>query len=110
MPQKSWSKKRERQYEHIKDGLLERGESEDDAEEIAARTANKTRARAGEAREPSRLSLQDMPSSRRGGIRSQRGRGGRTFDQLCEEARKKRVKGRSRMNKAELKQAVDSDS
>jgi hypothetical protein len=110
MPQKSWTKKRERQYEHIKDGLLERGESEDDAEEIAARTVNKARAQAGEAREPSRLSLEDMPSSRRGGIRSQRGRGGRTFDQLYEEARKKRVKGRSRMNKAELKEAVDSDS
>ena len=110
MPQKSWSKKRERQYEHIKDGLLERGESEETAEEIAARTVNKARAQAGEAREPSRLSLDDMPSSRRGGIRSQKGRGGRTFDQLYEEARKKRVKGRSRMNKTELRQAVDSDS
>jgi hypothetical protein len=109
MRQKSWSKKRERQYEHIKEGLLERGDSEDKAEEIAARTVNKARAQAGEAREPSRLSLEDMPSSRRGGLRSQKGRGGRTFDQLYEEARKKRVKGRSRMNKAELRQAVDSD-
>ena len=110
MPQKSWSNKRERQYEHIKEGLLERGESGDKAEEIAARTVNKARAQAGEALEPSRLSLEDMPSSRRGGIRSQKGRGGRTFNQLYEEARKKRVKGRSRMNKAELRQAVDSDS
>ena len=110
MPQKSWSKKRERQYEHIKDGLVVRGESEDDAEEIAARTVNKARAQAGEAREPSRRSLQDIPSSRRGGLRSQKGRGGRTFDQLYEEARKMRIRGRSRMNKAELRKAVDSGS
>ena len=108
MPQKSWSKKRERQYEHIKEGLLDRGETEDTAEEIAARTVNKARAQAGEAQEPSRLSLEDISSSRRGGLRSSPG--GRTFDQLYEEARKKKVKGRSRMNKAELRKPVDGRS
>lgn len=108
MPQQAWSKKRERQYEHIKDGLLERGESEGKAEEIAARTVNKTRAQEGEARESSKLSREDISSSRRGGIRSHRGPGGRTRDQLYEEAKDKNVKGRSKMTKAELKKAVDS--
>jgi len=108
MPQQAWSKKRERQYEHIKEGLLERGESEDKAEEIAARTVNKTRAQEGEARESSKVSREDMSSSRRGGIRSHRGPGGRTRDQLYEEAKDKNVKGRSKMTKAELKKAVDS--
>jgi hypothetical protein len=106
MPQRSWSKKRERQYEHIKDGLLERGESEGDAEEIAARTVNKERARAGEAREASRSSLDDISSGRRGGIRSHRGPGGRTYDQLYNEAQKMNIKGRSKMTKAELERAV----
>ncbi|MGH9054216.1 MAG: plasmid stabilization protein, partial [Acidimicrobiia bacterium] len=82
MPQQAWSDKRERQYEHIKEGLLERGESEDRAEEIAARTVNKERARAGEAEESSRLSKTDISSGRRGGLRSHRGRAGRTRDQL----------------------------
>jgi len=106
VPQQAWSKKRERQYEHIKDGLLERGESEDTAEEIAARTVNKERARHGESEEASRTSTEDISSGRRGGLRSHRGAGGRTRDQLYEEARRKGVKGRSRMNKAELEKAV----
>ncbi|HJU51062.1 MAG TPA: plasmid stabilization protein [Acidimicrobiia bacterium] len=108
MPQQAWSKKRERQYEHIKEGLLERGESKGKAEEIAARTVNKTRAQEGEARESSRLSREDMPSSRRGGQRSHSGPGGRTRDQLYEEAKDKNIRGRSKMSKAELKKAVDS--
>ncbi|MGH8912393.1 MAG: plasmid stabilization protein [Acidimicrobiia bacterium] len=110
MPQKAWSEKRERQYDHIKDGLLERGESEDEAEEIAARTVNKERARAGEARESSRLSTEDISSGRRGGLRSRSGPGGRTRDQLYEEAKDMNVEGRSKMNKAELEEAVDSKS
>jgi len=103
---RSWSEKRERQYDHIKDGLLERGEDEDTAEEIAARTVNKERARAGEAREASRTSTEDISSGRRGGLRSHRGRGGRTRDQLYEEAKAKHIAGRSKMNKAELERAV----
>jgi hypothetical protein len=106
MPQQQWSKKRERQYEHIKDGLEERGRSEDEAEEIAARTVNKERARSGEAEQRSRTSTDDISSSRRGGLRSHSGAGGRTRDQLYEEAKRKNVKGRSRMNKAELERAV----
>ena len=106
MPQRAWSDKRERQYDHIKDGLLERGETEDTAEEIAARTVNKERARAGEARESSRTSTDDISSGRRGGLRSHRGPGGRTRDQLYNEAREKGVKGRSKMNKAQLERAV----
>jgi plasmid stabilization system protein ParE len=106
MPQGAWSAKRERQYEHIKDGLLDRGESEDKAEEIAARTVNKERARAGEARQASRVSTDDIPSARRGGLRSHSGPGGRTRRQLYAEAQRKGIKGRSRMNKAELLRAV----
>ena len=107
MPQPGWSAKRERQYEHIKEGLLERGEKEPKAEEIAARTVNKERARAGEARESSRSSVDDLSSGRRGGLRSHRGPGGRTKDQLYNEAKRKNIKGRSKMNKAELERAVD---
>ena len=103
---RSWSKKRERQYEHIKDGLEDRGRSEDEAEEIAARTVNKERARAGEAAESSRSSTDDISSGRRGGLRSHRGAGGRTRDQLYNEARQKGIKGRSKMNKAQLEKAV----
>ncbi|MDP1819696.1 MAG: hypothetical protein Q8K58_07340 [Acidimicrobiales bacterium] len=103
---RSWSKKRERQYEHIKEGVLARGQSEDKAEEIAARTVNKERARAGEARTSSRTSTKDISPGRRGGLRSGRGPGGRTRDQLYEEARRKNVEGRSKMNKAELERAV----
>jgi hypothetical protein len=106
MPQRAWSDKRERQYEHIKAGLRERGDDEDTAEEIAARTVNKERARAGEARAASRSSTEDISSGRRGGLRSHRGPGGHTRDQLYNEAREKGVKGRSKMNKAQLEQAV----
>jgi hypothetical protein len=106
MPQQAWSAKRERQYEHIKSGLKERGESEDKAEEIAARTVNKERARAGEAREASRTSTDDISSSRRGGLRSHRGAGGRTYDQLYAEAKDKGIKGRSKMSKRQLERAV----
>ena len=106
MPQEAWSAKRERQYEHIKDGLLERGEDEDTAEEIAARTVNKERARAGESEQASRTSTEDISSGRRGGLRSHKGAGGRTKAQLYEEARRKGVKGRSTMTKAELEKAV----
>lgn len=106
MPQRAWSKKRERQYEHIKEGLLDRGENEDTAEEIAARTVNKERARGGESRERSRTSTKDISSGRRGGLRSHRGPGGRTKAQLYEEAKDKNVKGRSKMSKTELEKAV----
>ena len=106
MPQQQWSKKRERQYEHIKDGLEDSGRSEDQAEEIAARTVNKERARSGEAKQRSRTSTQDISSSRRGGLRSHSGPGGRTRDQLYAEAQRKNIKGRSKMNKAELEKAV----
>ena len=106
MPQQAWSKKRERQYEDIKKGLKKSGRSNDTAEEIAARTVNKERARSGEAQETSRTSTDDISSSRRGGLRSHSGPGGRTRDQLYEEARKKNIKGRSKMNKAQLEKAV----
>jgi hypothetical protein len=106
LPPRAWSNKRERQYDHIKQGLLDRGEDEDTAEEIAARPVNKERARAGEAEEASRTSTEDISPSRRGGLRSHRGRGGRTRDQLYNEARAKGVKGRSKMSKAELERAV----
>ncbi|HEX3826310.1 MAG TPA: plasmid stabilization protein [Sporichthyaceae bacterium] len=106
MPQRTWSDKRERQYDHIKEGLRERGRDEETAEEIAARTVNKERARAGETEQSSRTSTQDISSGRRGGLRSHRGPGGRTKAQLYAEARAKNVKGRSAMTKAELEQAV----
>jgi hypothetical protein len=106
MPQQAWSKRRERQYDHIKAGLRRRGEPEDTAEEIAARTVNKERARAGESRQASRTSTDDLSSGRRGGLRSHRGAGGRTRAQLYEEARRKNVPGRSAMNKAQLERAV----
>lgn len=107
MPQEAWSPKRERQFEHIKEGLLERGTHEDKAEEIAARTVNKERARSGEAMTASRTSVDDISSGRRGGLRSHEGPGGRTYNQLYNEAREKGVKGRSSMSKAELQRAVD---
>ena len=107
MPPRAWSAKRERQYEHIKEGVLERGEDEDTAEEIAARTVNKERARAGEAKEASRTSTDDISSGRRGGLRSHRGPGGRTRDQLYEEARRRNIRGRSKMDKSELESALD---
>jgi hypothetical protein len=103
---RAWSAKRERQYEHIKEGLTERGRPENKAEEIAARTVNKERARAGESKTASRASTNDISSSRRGGLRSHSGSGGRTYDQLYAEAKRKGVEGRSKMNKAELEKAV----
>ena len=106
MPQPGWSDKRERQYEHIKEGLEDRGRSEKTAEEIAARTVNKERARAGEARESSRSSTDDLSSGRRGGLRSHRGAGGRTKAQLYNEAKQRNIKGRSTMTKAQLERAV----
>ena len=106
MPQKAWNAKRERQYEHIKEGLEERGRDEDVAEEIAARTVNKERARSGEAAQASATSKKDISSSRRGGLRSHRGSGGRTRDQLYQEARRKGISGRSKMNKQQLERAV----
>jgi plasmid stabilization system protein ParE len=106
MPQRAWSEKRERQYDHIKEGLEDSGRSEDEAEEIAARTVNKERARHGEARESSRTSTEDISSGRRGGLRSHKGPGGRTYDQLYAEARDKGIEGRSKMNKAQREKAV----
>jgi hypothetical protein len=106
MPQQAWSEKRERQYDKIKKSLRDQGRSEDLAEEIAARTVNKERARSGESRQASRQSKEDMSSGRRGGLRSGRGSGGRTKDQLYEDARRKKIKGRSSMSKAELERAV----
>jgi plasmid stabilization system protein ParE len=106
MPENRWSAKRERQYTHIKDGLKASGKSERLAEEIAARTVNKERARHGEAREASRSSIEDVSSAHRGGKRSHSGPGGRTYDQLYNEAKARGIKGRSAMNKAQLEKAV----
>jgi plasmid stabilization system protein ParE len=103
---RAWSEKRERQYEHIKDSLEDRGKSEDVAEEIAARTVNKVRAQAGESRTASKTSIDDLSPSRRGGLRSHRGSGGRTYKQLYAEAQRHGVAGRSRMNKSELEAAL----
>ena len=109
MPPKAWNAKRERQYEHIKDSLEDRGTSEDKAEEIAARTVNKERARKGEAKTSSRLSREDISSGRRGGLRSGTNRAkGRTRDQLYEEAKNRGIKGRSKMTKDQLRRAVDA--
>jgi plasmid stabilization system protein ParE len=108
MPQEAWSAKRERQYEHIKSGLKEQGASEDKAEEIAARTVNKERARAGEAQESSRTSREDISSGRRGGLRSGTRRPkGQTKEQLYNQAKRLNSKGRSKMNKSQLLAAVN---
>jgi hypothetical protein len=107
MPQQAWTAKRERQYQHIKGGLKARGDSDSEAEEIAARTVNKERARNGESKTKSRSSTNDISSGRRGGLRSHRGAGGRTRDQLYAEAKRKGIAGRSRMDKAQLERAVD---
>jgi hypothetical protein len=108
MPEQSWSKKRERQYEHVKQSSKKRGTSTKRAKEIAARTVNKERARSGEARSSSRSSRQDMPSSRRGGQRSGTNRPkGRTKEQLYNEAKRMGISGRSKMNKQQLQRAVD---
>ncbi|HWL35677.1 MAG TPA: plasmid stabilization protein [Frankiaceae bacterium] len=103
----AWSAKRERQYEHVKESQLESGRSEKKAEEIAARTVNKERARAGEAKTSSRSSTDDISSGRRGGLRSGKGPGGRTKDQLYNEAKRMNIEGRSSMSKADLERAVD---
>ena len=106
MPQKAWSAKRERQYAHIKDSLIDRGKLVPVAEEIAARVVNKERAQHGESVEASPSSINDMSSGRRGGLRSHQGAGGRTLVQLRNEARQRGLKGRSSMNKAQLEQAL----
>jgi hypothetical protein len=100
------SPKRERQYKHIKASAEQRGENPKRAEEIAARTVNKERARSGEAKTASRTSIQDISSSRRGGLRSHSDAGGPTYEQLYAEARKRNIKGRSSMNKAQLTRAL----
>jgi hypothetical protein len=106
MPQQAWNTKRERQYEHIEEGLEKRGRSKQTAKEIASRTVNKERARAGEARQSSKTSTSDISSSRRGGLRSHSGSGGRTRDQLYSEAKAKNIHGRSKMTKDQLAKAV----
>jgi hypothetical protein len=108
MPQRAWSNKRERQYEHVKDSEKKQGRSTKRAKEIAARTVNKERARSGEARESSRTSRRDMSSYQRGGRRSGTSRPkGRTKEQLYNEAKKLKVPGRSKMSKQQLQRAVD---
>jgi hypothetical protein len=105
-PTARWSDKRKRQYEHIKDSLEERGTKHDKAQEIAARTVNKERAQHGESKTASRSSVRDMSPSRRGGMRSHSGSGGRTYRQLYNEARQRGLKGRSSMTKKELERAL----
>ncbi len=106
MPQNTWSAKRERQYAHIKDSLLEHGKPAPLATEIAARVVNKERARHGESKEASASSVNDISSGQRGGQRSHSGAGGRTVLQLRNEARQRGLKGRSTMNKAQLETAL----
>jgi hypothetical protein len=106
MPQQAWSTKRERQYEHVKESAEDRGVGEDEAKEIAARTVNKNRARAGESPEASRTSTDDVSPQHRGGKRSHTGAGGRTKAQLYEDAKRQHVPGRSTMTKAQLRDAV----
>lgn len=106
MPQQAWSDKRERQYEHIKESAKERGTSSGRAEEIAARTVNKNRARSGESKQASRTSTKDVSPQHRGGKRSHTGSQGRTKEQLYQDAKRKNVKGRSTMTKAQLERAV----
>ncbi len=108
MPQSAWSGKRERQYEHIKEGLERRGRPEKLAQEIASRTVNKERARAGESTESSSTSINDISSERRGGLRSHSGSGGRTRAQLYEEAKRRKIRGRSKMTKQQLAAAIGS--
>jgi hypothetical protein len=108
MPQEAWSAKRERQYEHIKEGAKKKGASTKRAKELAARTVNKERARSGEARTSSRSSTRDMSSGRRGGLRSGTRRAtGQTKEQLYNQAKRLNIKGRSSMNKRQLLAAVN---
>ncbi len=109
MPQRAWSNKRERQYEHVKESEKQQGRSTKRAKEIAARTVNKERARTGEARESSRTSRRDISSGRRGGLRSGTLRErGRTKEQLYNEAKRMNIPNRSKMNKQQLQRAVDA--
>jgi hypothetical protein len=111
MPQQAWSAKRERQYEHIKESQKEQGTSTKRAKQIAAATVNKERARTGEAKSSSRSSRRDISSGRRGGLRSGTNRPkGRTKEQLYNEAKRRGIKGRSRMSKAQLQRAVAAKS
>jgi hypothetical protein len=110
MPRGAWSRKRERQYEHIRKSLKKQGRSKSEAKEIAARTVSKERARSGEAKTSSPASRRDISSGRRGGLRSGSGPGGRTRDQLYNEAKKLGIPGRSRMNKAQLHRAVSRET
>jgi hypothetical protein len=111
MPQQSWSSKRERQYEHIKESEKTQGRSTKRAKQIAAATVNKERARSGEAKSSSPSSTRDISSGRRGGLRSGTNRPkGRTKEQLYNEAKRRGIKGRSQMNKAQLQRAVAAKS
>jgi hypothetical protein len=101
-----WTEKRKRQYDHIKEGLKESGKSEKKAEEIAARTVNKERARSGESKTASKSSLRDMSSAKRGGLHSHSGSAGPTYRQLYGEAQRRNLKGRSSMNKKQLARAL----
>jgi hypothetical protein len=106
MPNKTWSAKRNRQYVHVKESLLDQGKPQPLAEEIAARVVNKERARQGESVQASPSSINDISSGRRGGLRSHTGSGGRTLLQLRNEARQRGLKGRSTMNKSQLEAAL----
>lgn len=110
MPKWGWSKKRERQYAKVKESVQDTGKSEEAAEEIAARTVNKERARKGEAEDVSQTSVKDKAPGERGGKRSHQGPQGRTKAQLYEEAKRKNVEGRASMTKAELEEALSRDS
>ena len=110
MPQRAWSNKRERQYEKIKKSQQARGRSSRTATRVAAATVNKERARSGESRQRSRTSTRDISSGRRGGLRSGRGPKGRTKEQLYAEAKRRGIRGRSRMSKAQLQRAVAAKS
>jgi hypothetical protein len=110
MPQQAWSAKRERQYEHVKESEKKQGRSTRRAKQIAAATVNKERARKGESRSASPSSTRDISSGRRGGLRSGSGGGGRTKEQLYNEAKRRGIKGRSKMNKAQLQRAVAGKS
>jgi hypothetical protein len=110
MPQQAWSAKRERQYEHVKESEKKQGRSTRRAKQIAAATVNKERARKGESKTSSRSSTRDISSGRRGGLRSGSGGGGRTKEQLYNEAKRRGIKGRSKMNKAQLQRAVAGKS